>query len=167
MKYSLKLIILGFLVSLTSSTFAQNGKFSGAASIGLTTPILDNGVGFSVSGNLSFNLTSHISAETQLSFLDTRTSSSFISGDKGNTSTLNYFLGAKVYLTSPEKSGRVYLNILPGINFNSESSDGSDRVKESAELGFSAGAYLEFRKLVTGISIESPQNLVLRVGYVF
>ncbi|MFK7756598.1 MAG: hypothetical protein AB8B53_06675 [Flavobacteriales bacterium] len=168
MPFILKLLFLGIIfASFSRSSYAHEGRLTPSASLGITTPLLDNGIGFSAAVNLTYDLTSHFATESQVSFIHTRVSSSFLSGNQGGVNSLNYFFGARLYLTSPEKTYRFYINLLPGISLNSESSKEFKKLFESIKFGATAGAFLELEKVFTGISIESPQNLLLKVGYIF
>lgn len=164
--YIRKNIVILSLLLLALNTNAQSHHFSSSATIGVTAPILDNGLGFYVGFNPSYALSPFISAEGQISYLYTKTTSSFLSGKMGYSNSVNTLIGGRLYFNSQEKTVRLYINLLAGVNYNKEESDG---IKKESEFspGLLGGLFLEFDKLLTGITFESPQNMVLKVGYIF
>lgn len=151
------LIFIGMKVN------AQYENFSSSITVGATTSILDNGVGLHLGYNPSYALTSNFSIESQVSYLYTKISSTFISGNTGKNNAINALLGGRLYFMPAEKSTRIYINALFGANYNKEE---INNVKSKSEIigGFSLGAFIEIKKLLFGLSIESPSNLTLKFG---
>lgn len=154
------------LLSLGLSVQAQTNSFSVASTIGVTTPILDNGIGLHIGINPSYVLSPNLSMEGQISYLYTSIGATFLSGKEGNSNALNVLAGGRWYLSPAEPTKRFYLNLLLGVNYNTEE---VNEVKNDGELsfGYSAGAFYEFNQFLIGLSYDTPQNIVLQVGCVF
>lgn len=161
-KYILILTLLSFVMFAN----AQKGDFAIAPTIGVTTPILDGGIGFHIGVNPSYSILPSFSIESQLSYLYTKISSSFISGKTGMSNSVNILLGGRQYLNSNEKTTRFYLNLLVGGNYNKQKLNGESYEGEF-NFGISAGGFFEFNKFLIGLSYETPQNFILKMGYVF
>ena len=160
-----KLLILSLLF-VALSTNAQSHHFSNSASFGVTSPILDNGIGFHMGINPSYSIYSHISAEGQISYLYTKLGSSFLSGKMGYSNSVNTLIGGRIYFNSEGNTVRPFINFLAGVTYNKEESDGI-KLESEFSPGLSGGIFLEFDKLLTGISVESPQHIVIKIGYGF
>jgi len=167
MKYAIKKYILIFVLLLfTFSIKAQKNNFSSSANIGISTPILDNGIGFHIGLNPAYALHSHFSVEGQISYAYTKISGSFLSGNEGNISSINALAGGRLYFNAEEKTTRFYLNFLLGGNYNVEAIDNIDKGGEFG-MGFSGGVFCEWNNLLVGAAYETPQNVVLKIGYIF
>lgn len=138
-------------------TIQAQSRFSILPTVGIATPILDNGLGFQLGVNPSLAIRPNFYAEGQLSYTYINTTA-FISGEAGSSSSFYALIGGRFYLTPETKKIRPYINGLVG-GFSSNDSDGN--------LGFSVGGFIEMRRTVIGISFESTQNLVLKLGRVF
>lgn len=158
------LLIVALLFS-GSLLNAQSNNFSTLATIGINTPILDNGVGYHIGINPSYLLSNSFSAEGQLSYLTTQINGSFLSGNDGKSNAVNALVGGRLYLTSAANPNRFYLNLLLGLSYNKEEIN-SVTQEGMINPGFSAGAFVELKKLVIGLSFDTPQNLGIKVGYV-
>lgn len=144
------------LFCLSFATTAQN-KFSVLPTVGVATPILDNGLGFQLGVNPSYAITPNFSLEGQVSFTHIN-ATSFIAGEDKTTNSFYALIGGRLYLAPESKAFRPYINALIG-GFNNNTSDGN--------LGFSTGGFLELNRTIIGLSFESSQNLVLKLGRVF
>ncbi len=158
------LIILAILFSGTLAN-AQSNNFSALATVGLSAPILDSGSGYHVGINPSYLLSNNFSIEGQLSYLATKINGSFLSGNEGKSNAANALVGGRLYLTSAASPNRFYFNLLVGISYNKEEINSLTQ-EGMINPGFSAGAFMELKKLVLGLSFDTPQNLVLKAGYV-
>ena len=161
---SLYLILISFLS--TYHLHAQDNKFSILPTIGITSPFLDNGLGFHIGINPSIRLTERFSAEGQVSYIYNKISSSFISADKYLSHSVNTLLGGRFYLNSEDKKARLFINLLTSLNYNKEevsSMSSEDRFR----LGFSTGAFVDFNNIVIGVSYDTPANLIIKAGYSF
>ncbi|MCI4671590.1 MAG: hypothetical protein MRZ79_25835 [Bacteroidia bacterium] len=161
-----KLILLIGLLSLGLCAQAQDKKFSTAATMGITTPFLDNGIGLHLGLNPAYRLTARLTAEGQLSYLYTDVNSSFLSGDETTGNAVNALAGGRLYLNKEKKKNRFYLNCLLGLNYNKEEANGVSRAGEFSP-GLSTGAYAQLNKILIGLSYDTPQNFVLRFGWIF
>ncbi len=108
----------------------------------------------------------HLSVEGQLSYIHTDISGAFISGGEEKVNAGNALVGGRLYFTAREKKLRPYLNLLLGGNYTQENQDGGETTANFGP-GFSVGGFLEMQKLLIGLSIDSPQNIVLKAGFIF
>ena len=83
--------LFGILIPFLST--AQSKSFRTHANIGISTPILDNGIGFQVGLNPSLRLNKFISAEGQISYNFTKTTGSFLAGKTGKSNSANLLGG--------------------------------------------------------------------------
>jgi len=161
-----KSIVLFILLFFSLIATAQKGSFTTSATIGLATPILDSGIGLHIGINPSYVLTPHFSIEGQISYASTKIHSSFLSGAEGQSNSVNTLGGGRLNLNSVEKKNRFYVNALIGLNYNKEEKNGL-KMDGQFNVGSSIGAYLELKSFLVGLSFETPENLVLKVGYIF
>lgn len=155
-----------FFLLVTLSTYAQEKDFSISPFVGVTMPILDNGVGAYAGINTSYSITSRFAIEGQVSYLNTKVNSSFLSGNEGVINSANALVGGRVYLSPQEKKTRFYLNALVGGNYSKESVNSIEGDTEFT-LGFSGGGFVQIKNFIVGLSYETPQNIVLKAGYNF
>lgn len=162
----MKLLHVFLLLFLyTNHLNAQVDKFSIEPTIGLTTPILDNGLGFHIGINPSVRLTQKLSAEGQISYIHGR-ANSFLSGNVNVVNSVNTLLGGRFYLNSEDKKTRFFFNLLTGLNYNNEKKNNTSSEGEF-QLGFAGGAYININRIIIGVSYDTPQNLILKLGFSF
>ena len=149
-----------------SNIFGQEGNYSSSVSLGVSTPILDNGIGFHIGVNPSYRISPNFSLESQISYIYTQINSSFLSGDSGMINSTNFLLGGRLYIISADRPSRLYINLLVGGNYNKEEVN-DDNLFREFKAGFSFGSYFESGHFIVGLSIDSPQNIVLKTGYIF
>lgn len=160
----LKLLFIACCVLWISTAQAQDDPPKTAALIGITSPVLDNGWGGQVGVGPHKALTSHLGLEGQISYTFTRITGSFLSGETGNIHSVNTLIGPRLYLNGEEKSTRYYVNaVVGGLYSSDETNKGFS--EPLLGIGFSSGLYLERENWLTGISIETPQYVVLKLGY--
>ena len=160
-----KLILLLLFFGLINNSIAQEKSFEKLVTIGISQPILNNGTGFHVGFNPSFELTNSFSLEGQLSHIYTNIDSYFLSGDYGRSNDVNLLAGGRFYLNSSENKNRFFINLLLGLNY--ERDDRLDReIREEYRLGFSVGGYYRFKKINFGLTYDS-HHIVLKCGYSF
>ena len=160
-----KLILLLLFFGLINNSIAQEKSFEKLVTIGISQPILNNGTGFHVGFNPSFELTKSFSLEGQLSHIYTNIDSYFLSGDYGRSNDVNLLAGGRFYLNSSENKNRFFINLLLGLNY--ERDDRLDReIREEYRLGFSVGGYYRFKKINFGLTYDS-HHIVLKCGYSF
>lgn len=153
-----------FCLMLAISSIAQQSTFYTSATIGIASPVLDNGVGFHVGVHPSTTLTDRLSFDSQISYLCTDVKSGFLSGGDFNIHSFNMLGGGRFYFNSSEKTNRFYINLLLGGNYNVES-NGVVTIDRNFKLGFSTGAFVKLKRLLLGISFDAPQHRVFKVGY--
>lgn len=159
----LKCVAPLLLCLFTSSVVAaQNRDFSILATIGIATPVLDNGIGVQIGVNPCYALGTHFALEGQLSYLHSKINGSFLSGEKDISNTVNLLVGGRLYLTSEERKTRYYLNLLLGHHYNHSMRFGRER-----DLGGTLGGGVIWNKLLIGASFDTPGYLILKVGHVF
>jgi hypothetical protein len=146
-----------FLLCLSFTINAQEGDFSILPTAGIAAPILDNGTGFTVGLNPAYTVNPYFSIEGQISYTYIKTTA-FISGKSGKINSLYTLIGGRLYFLPKEKTVRPYINVLGGGNYGNDS---------DYNLGLSVGAFLEMKKTVMGLSFETSQNLVLKLGRIF
>ena len=160
-----KLIFLLLFFGLITNIIGQEKSFEKLVTIGICQPILNNGTGFHVGFNPSFELTKSFSLEGQLSHIYTNIDSYFLSGDYGRSNDVNLLAGGRFYLNSSENKNRFFINLLLGLNY--ERDDRLDReIREEYRFGFSAGGYYRFKKINFGLTYDT-HHIVLKCGYLF
>tara|TARA_A100001234_G_scaffold206231_1_gene202529 strand:- start:95 stop:583 length:489 start_codon:yes stop_codon:yes gene_type:complete len=160
-----ELILLLLFFGLINNTIAQEKSFEKLVTIGISQPILNNGTGFHVGFNPSFELTKSFSLEGQLSHIYTNIDSYFLSGDYGRSNDVNILAGGRFYFNSSQNKNRFFINLLLGLNY--ERDDRLDReIREEYRLGFSAGGYYRFKKINFGFTYDT-HHIVFKCGYSF
>jgi len=160
-----KLILLLLFFGLINNTISQEKSFEKLVTIGISQPILNNGTGFHVGFNPSFELTNSFSLEGQLSHIYTNIDSYFLSGDYGRSNDVNLLAGGRFYLNSSENKNRFFINLLLGLNYERDDRLGRE-IREEYRLGFSVGGYYRFKKINFGLTYDS-HHIVLKCGYSF
>jgi hypothetical protein len=163
--WAVRIIVALLCLFPASGTYAQTA-FSWEISTGITTPILDNGIGFHLGVNPTYNLNEYFALEGQASYLFTRIEDSFLTGEKATVNALNLLAGPRLYILGPDRKVRPFINLLVGGNYQSEQRPSATSSSEFT-LGFSGGGYVLINQLVLGLSYDTPQNIVLKVGYRF
>lgn len=161
-----KNLVLLLLLTAGLLTNAQKNNFTVSTTLGVTTPILDSGIGFHVGVNPAYALFSIFSIEGQISYSFTKVNSSFISGNKGINNSINTLVGGRLYLNSDERTNRFYLNLLVGGNYTKEE-ENREQYNGDFNMGLSGGVFFESNKFLMGFSYETPQNILFKIGYVF
>lgn len=164
----LHVLMIIVLVGYLSMVKGQSIKHQFAGHLGVASGILDNGFGLNLGLTASQSLSRFFALEGQASYTKAGVSS-FLSGEKERIGSLSLLVGGRLYLTSPQKSIRPYLNFLVGGAFVNERRIGSATTStDEFTAGASTGLYVEVkRKLFFGVSVESPSFLILRGGYAF
>lgn len=158
---------LALCILSCSVTYAQKGNFSTLLTGGVATPILDNGIGYHIGLNPCWSLSNHISIEGQLSYAAVEIDGAFISGAQGTVKTFNALAGGRLYILSPEKNVRPYINLLLGGMLSDDQSENTTNRNPEFGVGLSTGAFLEIKRFVVGVSFDTPSNLILKAGYNF
>lgn len=167
MNFSKKgIIVMMFLALVGTIANAQNNNFSTTATLGIGTPLLDNGLGFHIGVNPSFSVSEYFAVEGQLSYVNTSIKSSFLSGDTGKVHSVNGLVGSRLYFTPQDAKVRPYINALVGGLYNHEVMDRIDSEPEF-RLGFSGGAFVKIDRFVVGLSFDTPENVIFKAGYTF
>jgi len=158
-----KITLLLFSFSLINIIIAQNNSFEKLVTVGVSQPILNNGTGFHIGFNPSFELKKSFSIEGQLSHIYTNIDSYFLSGDYGRSNDINLLIGSRFYLNSSENKNRFFINFLLGLNYERDDRLGRE-ISEEYRLGFSIGGYYRFKKINLGLTYDS-HHIVLKCGY--
>ena len=158
-----KITLLLFSFSLINIIIAQNNSFEKLVTVGVSQPILNNGTGFHIGFNPSFELTKSFSIDGQLSHIYTNIDSYFLSGDYGRSNDINLLIGRRFYLNSSENKNRFFINFLLGLNYEKDDRLGRE-IREEYRLGFSIGGYYRFKKINLGLTYDS-HHIVLKCGY--
>lgn len=98
---------------------------------------------------------------------DAQLSLNYVNLDNSSTNVLmvNALYGVRYYFSKLENDTRLFFNVLIGPAFKNESGD--DFIESLIDFGYSSGFYIESKKLVFGVSLDAPQNLVFKVGLKF
>ena len=160
-----KLILLLLFFGLINNSIAQEKSFEKLVTIGISQPILNNGTGFHVGFNPSFELTKSFSLEGQLSHIYTNIDSYFLSGDYGRSNDVNLLAGGRFYLNSSENKNRFFINLLLGLNYERDDRLGRE-IREEYRLGFAVGGYYRFKKTNFGLTYDT-HHIVFKFGYSF
>ena len=153
-----------FMLMASFQCFSQMVKRQLYATGGLAFPILDSGIGLSagLSGNLP--LYRHFHIDGQISMTGAQINGTFISGRSGSTTSINALVGLRLYFNHRDKN-KFFINYLLGGGYVNEELSGLD-LKPEFDLAGCFGAFLEFNsKTVAGISFETPEFLILKVGF--
>ena len=160
-----KLILYFLFFGLINNTISQDKSFEKLVSVGISQPILNNGTGFHIGFNPSFESTKSFSLEGQLSYIFTNIDSYFLSGDYGQSSDVNLLCGGRFYLNSAENKNRFFINLLLGLNYERDDRLGRE-INEEYRLGFSVGGYYRFKKINFGLTYDT-HHIILKCGYSF
>ena len=162
---------IGFFMLLllfTNQLDAQDKKLSILPNIGASTVFLDGGWGIHLGVNPSFEINKRFSAEGQVSYLHTRISDAFLTGETGKVNAFNALVGARFYLNSENKPTRFYVNLLTGLNYTNEINNPDDSASINGfTWGWSGGVFVDINRLVVGLSYDTPQNAIIKLGYSF
>ncbi|GAB5526291.1 MAG: hypothetical protein Roseis2KO_41630 [Roseivirga sp.] len=79
--------------------------------------------------------------------------------------TINALYGVRMYFNPPENNTRFFMNLLAGFAFRNETGD--DFVENLPDIGYSGGVYMESGRFLLGVSVDSPTNVIFKVGYTF
>jgi hypothetical protein len=78
--------------------------------------------------------------------------------------SLNFMLGLRQYINPSESKNRFFINLLGGISRQIQvNSDNTELF--SIRSAYSLGLYYEFKPLLIGAGIESPDVLFIRFGF--
>lgn len=159
------LFFLLMVFGLSNYFYAQEKRLEFQPTIGVSSPILDNGFGVYAGFNPYTRITESLYAEGQISYMYTHVSSSFLSGNIGFTHTANTLIGGRLYVNPDHHGARFFFNLLLGLNYLNESNKpgGADDIT----FGYSGGTFLELNRFITGLTFDTPQHLILKLGYSF
>ena len=168
MKKRIKVIVVFALCFIGLGMNAQSSKFHFLGTVGITKPIMNNGLGASLGFNPSYAFGEILSVESQVSYTFTNVTGSFIVGDKGTVNELGAFIGPRVYFNKAEKRTRFYINLLIGGVFVSDNvGTEDDKYISEWNLGLTTGFYVERDSVVYGLAVQSYESFVLKIGFQF
>tara|TARA_Y100001954_G_scaffold231604_1_gene281320 strand:+ start:897 stop:1382 length:486 start_codon:yes stop_codon:yes gene_type:complete len=157
----IKMVFLFFII-FCSQICSQKSNLKLSASIGLSRTILDDGRGINLAFNSYKKINSKFYFEAQVSNIWTKINSSFLQGNQGNIYSSNFLAGLNYYIKS--KKPMVYFNFLTGLSYTNERINNSKNY-EIVDLGVFTGIFLKLKKILIGFGLESPQNIVVRIGF--
>jgi len=165
---SMKRVMACLILTVFGATAlsAQDGKFKLTPNVGLATTILSGGAGVQVAINPSYQLYKSLHAEGQISYSNVQAGDTFFSANEKVTA-VNALVGLRVYLFGNAATTRLYTNLMIGITSYQVTNFSTGRETNTQDAGASLGLYLERKKFVVGVSFDSPEHMVLRVGFVF
>jgi len=160
------LLMTVFCICLNLTLNAQAKKMEFSSTIGFVLNHEELGTDFQefgYGGHLGFNLYSkkakRLKTDLQVSLN--------LSGGEGISSdffSLNALYGGRYYFTKLEKSTKVFTNILVGGSFVSELGD--DFTENRLEFGYSVGLFINPKRFLIGVSAESFNNFIFKIGYI-
>ena len=158
-------LIFIFFFSFGLSTEAQTKKHEFSYTIGLVVNHDELGSGyqtFTYGGHVGFNMYSkkvkQLKSELQVSLnLVGRDGSSFLS--------LNALYGGRYYFVDPAKTTTFFVNTLIGGLYLNESGD--DFIENLIGFGYSIGFFMDKDRFLIGVSAESFNNFIFKIGYTF
>jgi hypothetical protein len=158
------LITLCCLTGLTA--YAQEKKTEFSVSTGFATRLTTDPNSFEASNGFHLGVNLYKRKASKWTW-DAQLSMNYTS-DKFTASghiTINALYGARYYFTKPESATRFFMSILGGLALRNESGD--DFISTYLDVGYSGGFFMETKQLLFGISVDSPQNVIFKVGYKF
>ena len=164
MNFSYKKLIVSFLFFLTLSIQAQEVNRSDFSvtlgGINRIDPSDGATYGFHLGGNW-------FKANSQGLGWDSQLAMNFTKPTFTNSILLTFMVlgGGRYYFIKGEGKTKAYFNFLAG--FALEADYGDDYIEHIPDVGYSVGVFLEKSKLLFGLSVESAENLVLKVGFRF
>lgn len=159
MKHLFLLLATLFIVN---DAVAQDRKLKLTPNIGISSHLLSSGIGFNAALNASIPMWSRFSLEGQVAYNYTDISRAFISGKTFYVQGGNLYAGVRYYFFPFERPSNWYANLLIG-GYHSRQ---SNLASSTTDFGMSLGFFYERNKLMAGVSIEQPGELVLKFGYI-
>lgn len=156
--------LMVFIFCLIQTKAQQPQRFILTPNVGLTTPILDNGLGIMGALNLEGRALEYVSGEGQLSFSYNRIQASFLRGEKGHRRGASFLLGPRIYFNSTEWRNRFYVNFLFGGTYRNDQQENKSDFK-ALVFGHSFGLYWSREKFNLGLSLDSYAIYALRIGW--
>lgn len=164
MKIKNVLIVL-IMIGVVSHLSAQEKKISILPTIGVSKQLLNEGTAYHLGVNPSYRFSEKFSGEAQISYLYFQNDGSFLSGNTGFENMVNALIGGRFYLNAEDKKTRFFLNVLAGINYTKEELNSGVENDGEFNVGYSVGSFIDFNKIVIGLTFDAPQNIVLKLGY--
>lgn len=156
-----KFVSIAALLSFCNFSFSQ---INITPTLGLATPILDNGFGYQIGINPSYELTDYFLLEGQVSYIKVD-GTAFLAGDILEIKSFNALAGGRLYILNKQKSFRPFVNFMIGVNYNKKRIPEDDFERSR---GISLGVYGEVNnKFLIGISAETYSFLLVKMGYKF
>lgn len=165
MKYLLFLSFIA-IMSYQTNLAAQTKKFgvdvSGALGI---IPVLNNGSGMIWGLHGHYNQWKSISIESVVNYSNINiTDVQFLGSDrKYNSKNLNFLIGIRRYLNSPENKHKFFLSILGGVSREIQKEKNLEK-QTLVNSALSLGIYYESKPIFIGVGLESPNYLFLKLG---
>ncbi len=161
-----KMLLASLLLCLASSVLQAQEKrkefaLTGGFAVKITDPIVpESSHGFHLGVNMYNRDARKFTSDAQFSLNYT-----FDKFGSGRLFTLNALYGVRMYFTSPEKNTRIFMNLLAGFAFRNETGD--DYVENLPDIGYSGGVFMESGRYLIGVSVDSPVNVIFKLGYTF
>jgi hypothetical protein len=162
-----KLLTLLVLFAVIPCAQSQDRKLEFSPTTGLVMAYEEPGSGFEELGyGVHFGVNIYSKRPKRLK-TDLQISMNFTGKAIGTGSILsvNALYGGRFYLTRPEQRTKVFVNALAGGAFIGESGD--DFTENRFDLGYSLGSFVLIKRMLLGVSAESYNNVILKIGYTF
>ncbi|MBO3697009.1 outer membrane beta-barrel protein [Roseivirga sp. E12] len=166
MKIVSRIVLVCIIGCLCFVCKAQEKKIGFTISAGYASKLTFDGNSFEAGNgiHLGINLykknTERLSWDGQLSI--NNTAEKFTSS---NLITINALYGVRYYLSKPESVTRFFASLLGGPALRID--NGDDFTETIIDVGYSVGFYAERKRFLFGVSIDAPENLIFKLGYIF
>lgn len=161
----IRLLTSTLFMCLCLTAQAQRDRFTVTPNLGVAAHLTDAGLGIHLGVNPSYRILPWLSAEAQLSFMGMELFDFSLSGqpvNKANLVTAQVMGGLRIYLANDKRKVRPFINGLWGVGYVDE-----DGIVPGPEAAGSLGFYLQWKKMVGGLAVESPGIMILKFGYAF
>ena len=162
-----KILLLALLMVTGIAAEAQDKRFEFTPSLGFVVHHENLGYSFrefTYGVHLGVNM---YNARAKRLKSDLQVSINASGGGTGSSDliTINGLYGGRYYILDPARTTRVFINALLGGAFVNETGD--DFTESYLDVGYSSGIFVQSNRLILGVSVESFNNFVFKVGYAF
>jgi hypothetical protein len=162
--YFVSAVILFLTLLVNPKLSGQEHNIQHLAVAGISTPVLDNGLGFHLGYQPGIDLSNYFSVEAYAGWSHTRINGAFLSGDTGSSQSLELLIGPRIYITRQGKKYRPSIHLLAGIQYLIEKEENDAPIKEFG-LGVLPGISLDINRLQLGVFLSTPGLFGIRMGY--
>lgn len=163
-KIFLQIILFLFLMNSCSyPVFSQEEHLRNVVSLGVSTPLLDNGWGIHAGYHPVFSISNYFAVEGYAGYSYNQITGEFLSGEQGSRHSSELLIGPRLYFIKKHKKFRPYINLLAGIQLNLKKEASENEL--DINLGVSPGLYIDINKITLGFFLSTPEQMGFRFGY--